>query len=497
MVNKEGEAIAAHLLSDDSLRAGFVPLRQGGKQTPLFVAQGRNTGQIDLQDLNKYLSGAMPVYLLGRHAGRHAATREGQAASMLRTIRRIQPNGPYRLAGVGAFGILAYEIALQLLGQDQEVEFIGLLGPQPDLAADLPMPAAALSVHLFAPSEQAGWSGSLPGLQLAQQGPGLGARATVRALAAQLMALQAKPEIGRSRAPELDYQPHIVIQSGRQSPLNRHAPLFCIPGAGDSITGFAALAGALGPDWSVHGLQPRGVDGLMVPHASVEAAAAQCMSAIESVQGNGPVHLLGHSFGGWVAFHIAGLLQAANRPAASLTLIDSEAPGTQGTLGREYTPLEVMEQFIESLELVAERSLGLSSAALASLDDAGRLQQVFQAAVRVGLLPARARPQLLLGPLRTFGAALRTVYQPGPSCTVPARLVLVPDSRLPAQEVARKAAAMAQGWRQLLPQLSQWDGPGNHMTILRAPHVKALADWWLSDRSAAPASRPSTLNMVI
>ena len=71
MVNKEGEAIAAHLLSDDSLRAGFVPLRQGGRQTPLFVAQGRSTGQIDLQDLNKYLSGAMPVYLLGRHAGRH------------------------------------------------------------------------------------------------------------------------------------------------------------------------------------------------------------------------------------------------------------------------------------------------------------------------------------------------------------------------------------------------------------------------------------------
>jgi arthrofactin-type cyclic lipopeptide synthetase C len=38
----------------------------------------------------------------------------------------VQPEGPYRLAGWSFGGVVAYEVATQLIGQDQVVEFVGL-----------------------------------------------------------------------------------------------------------------------------------------------------------------------------------------------------------------------------------------------------------------------------------------------------------------------------------------------------------------------------------
>ncbi|EGH35739.1 amino acid adenylation, partial [Pseudomonas syringae pv. japonica str. M301072] len=39
----------------------------------------------------------------------------------------------------------------------------------------------------------------------------------------------------------------LTIQGGRRD----HAPIFCVPGAGDSVTGFISLADALGPHWPI------------------------------------------------------------------------------------------------------------------------------------------------------------------------------------------------------------------------------------------------------
>lgn len=486
---------AAPFSNDHSLRAGFVPLRQTSQQAPLFVAQARSDGQIDLVELSKCLGGAMPVYQLGTDGSSVASTREGLAALMVSTILRVQPRGPYRLAGVGASGVLAYEIGLHLLGQDQQVEFIGLVGPQPVMRQDLPMPTASLSTTLFADRAQAGWSAMLPGLNVVALTK-TRSRIELRALATALLGLHDKAWQQR-RAPELDYNPHIVIQTGRPIAQQGHGRLFCIPGAGDSITGFTSLAGALGPQWTVHGLQPRGVDGLLVPHATVEAAAAMYLDAIESAQRDGPVHLLGHSFGGWIAFQLACQLQAANRPPASLTLIDSEAPAMLMNLGREHTGQEVAQRFIDSLELIADRPLGVPQAALAAADDAGRLQLVYETAVKAGLLSPRARPQTFQGPLRTFGAALRTIYQPSLNCAVPTRLVLVPDKRLSAEEDDRQSRLMVDGWRSLLPQLAHWTGPGNHMTILRSPHVDELVRWWQKDQPLTARQGGVAPNLVI
>ncbi|WP_256349730.1 thioesterase domain-containing protein, partial [Pseudomonas gingeri] len=92
-----------------------------------------------------------------------------------------------------------------------------------------------------------------------------------------------------------------TIQTGRAG----RTPIFCVPGAGDSVTGFIGLTDALGADWPLIGLQPRGLDGAGAPHSRVESAARHYLQAIEQSHSHGPLHLIGHSFGGWVAFEMA------------------------------------------------------------------------------------------------------------------------------------------------------------------------------------------------
>ena len=52
---------------------------------------------------------------------------ERGAARSARIPAEREPAGPYRLAGWSFGGILAYEIASQLIGADEEVDFLGAL----------------------------------------------------------------------------------------------------------------------------------------------------------------------------------------------------------------------------------------------------------------------------------------------------------------------------------------------------------------------------------
>jgi amino acid adenylation domain-containing protein len=53
-------------------------------------------------------------------------TIEEMAARMVCMIRSVQPAGPYRVAGWSLGGTIAYEIAAQLIGAHEQVEFIGM-----------------------------------------------------------------------------------------------------------------------------------------------------------------------------------------------------------------------------------------------------------------------------------------------------------------------------------------------------------------------------------
>ncbi len=271
------------------------------------------------------------------------------------------------------------------------------------------------------------------------------------------------------------YQPLLRIQSGRAG----YAPVFCVPGAGDSVTGFVGLSEALGRDWPLFGLQPRGLDGEAVPHSQVEAAAACYLTALAQECPRGPVHLVGHSFGGWVALEMAVRLQAMGREVASLTVIDSESPGSNGVVGRPYTSTAALLRLIDAMQLSAGQSLDIDPVAFAGRDEVAQREWLHAGMVAVGLLPARASVDAMAGPARTYAAALRTVYRPTQRYHGVVRLVLAQDPALDAAGNQREQGLMIDGWQRQGSGLEVWYGGGNHFTLLKAPNVHGLARWWL------------------
>jgi arthrofactin-type cyclic lipopeptide synthetase C len=224
-------------------------------------------------------------------------------------------------------------------------------------------------------------------------------------------------------------------------------------------------------------MQPRGLDGAHVPHATVTAAAREYIHHTSQKYPHGPVHLIGHSFGGWVAFEMAQQLRASGRGVSSLTILDSGVPDDDG---REYSRSEAMLELVTLYEQAAQRSLNIHPDQIDALHPAAQLNLLVECLVRVGLMPQGSRSADLMGTVRTFETALRTRYRPQNIYMDPVRLVLVDDPGKDKEANERSLESIEAGWKRWAPNLTVWRSPGNHMTMLRQPHIAVLSDWLLS-----------------
>jgi len=113
----------------------------------------------------------------------------------------------------------------------------------------------------------------------------------------------------------------VPIASGGKSPA-----IFAVPGAGGNVMSMTDVSRAIAPERAFYGLQAVGLDGRAPPLESVEATAKANILAMKSVQARGPYHLLGHSYGGVVAYEMARQLAAAGERVGWLVLLDSAVP---------------------------------------------------------------------------------------------------------------------------------------------------------------------------
>jgi aspartate racemase len=112
------------------LPSSVVPIQPSGAQPPLFCVHGYD-GYLAL---TRHLGPEQPLYGLVQHLPgqpvRHTRV-EDIAAHYLQEMRMLQAEGPYFLCGHSFGGLVAFEMAQQLVGQGQRVSFLGLLDPLP------------------------------------------------------------------------------------------------------------------------------------------------------------------------------------------------------------------------------------------------------------------------------------------------------------------------------------------------------------------------------
>ncbi len=109
----------------------LVPFRTSGKGLPLFLVTAGNHAVMQCRHLvgdlqsDRPVFGLQPLPLDGKHG--IPRTIESMASSYLVEIRRVQPHGPYFLAGHCFGGRVSFEIAQQLLRDGERVSFLGLI----------------------------------------------------------------------------------------------------------------------------------------------------------------------------------------------------------------------------------------------------------------------------------------------------------------------------------------------------------------------------------
>ncbi|MES2475359.1 MAG: amino acid adenylation domain-containing protein [Verrucomicrobiota bacterium] len=118
----------------------FVTLAKGGAATPLFCIHGGDGGVLFYRDLAARMPTDLPLHAiesleLGSSGEILPASIEETATAYLRILLARQSHGPFRLAGYSYGGVVAHEMARQLVAKGHRVEFLGLFDTH-NVAAD-------------------------------------------------------------------------------------------------------------------------------------------------------------------------------------------------------------------------------------------------------------------------------------------------------------------------------------------------------------------------
>ncbi|ALX44736.1 non-ribosomal peptide synthetase (plasmid) [Burkholderia humptydooensis] len=135
-VAEQARVIETDGAGDSGAQVGaLVALSAPGDAPPLFFAPGAGGHVSYLRALAAELPDAFAVWgmvLPGPDEGGAGASRvESMAAALIADIRRVQPSGPYRLGGHSFGGWVAFEIARQLAGQGESVDWVAVVDSLP------------------------------------------------------------------------------------------------------------------------------------------------------------------------------------------------------------------------------------------------------------------------------------------------------------------------------------------------------------------------------
>ena len=111
-------------------RSSIITLQPRGFGTALFVVPTAEANALQYADFARVLGTDQPVHMLqpvGFDGRRPLDQIEAIAKYFVGEIRKLQPRGPYRLAGFCVGGIVAFEMAQQLIASGEEPPLLALI----------------------------------------------------------------------------------------------------------------------------------------------------------------------------------------------------------------------------------------------------------------------------------------------------------------------------------------------------------------------------------
>jgi len=226
-------------------------------------------------------------------------------------------------------------------------------------------------------------------------------------------------------------------------------PFFCVHPVAGVVFPYYELAYQLGTDQPFYGLQSPSLMGENPPLTSIEAMAAVYLQALQRVQPDGPYFLGGWSFGAIVAYEMAQQLQKAGKSVALLAIIDNPPP-----LAKRWAQVWGGVHFFGTTIVPALGAYLAEYWAMRRKQPTARQLPTLQRLVRTILANARASQHYVLQ-------------------SYPGRITLLRSD----QDFTKLTQAADLGWHEFAQGgVDIVRVPGDHMNLLRQPHVQILAE---------------------
>jgi amino acid adenylation domain-containing protein len=257
--------------------------------------------------------------------------------------------------------------------------------------------------------------------------------------------------------------PLVAIKTGSSS----RRPFFCVHPSGGSVMCYVDLAHHLHDEQPFYGLQ---VAPTNAQPFNIIDMASRYITAIRTIQPDGPYLLGGWSMGGIVAFEMAQQLQQQGHSVSKLILLDTTAK-TNDTAFTLNDNLEVLASFALDIGMDLEK-FNFCSEKLRQLTPDEQLQIVLSSAKDANLLPPDIELAQVRHLLEIFQSNVSAMSKYIPQA-YPGQIVLFKASET-LTEVEDKDLTM--GWGQLAALGVEIQTiPGNHYSIIKKPHVQILA----------------------
>jgi thioesterase domain-containing protein len=282
-------------------------------------------------------------------------------------------------------------------------------------------------------------------------------------------------------------------------PGGDHQPFFCVHDLFGDVLCYARLARHLGLHRPFYALQPPGLNGAEAPLADIRTLAAYHVDRMRAVQPRGPYALGGLCSGGVVAFEMACQLHAQGQTVSLLALFDGAPPGFGARAVRRGPRFlasllrDLPSWLIGASELTASQWSHLlrikSHRAVAGLGGGSRRSsRASPGDISRRMLNEMADPSAFTEHHRRVAEAVvqgLASYRPG---IYPGRVTLFRSRMQPLLG----AHAPDNGWGRLAGAgVEVQPVPGNHLAMLREPHVRVLARRLRGCLHRAEASGPT------